>query len=196
MTLSILHDMVDPDDPQGRTYRQVNAEKTHTIPVGALVEITGDENDAGMRLIVVYQGRDCDQEPLYWLTSQPDDLENAIERAESKDFHQRMKWTGGYGEESLKVIKLPEAGFIEPSILKAANTLGRNFKRMLMKMLGGRRMSIISDICAEHDRKIVQQAIKKAKDSILPLCQTAHAKDKVEAALLIVSEYCEEHIQE
>ncbi len=48
-------------------------------------------------------------------------------------------------------------------------------------------MSIFSDIAADFHRKIVQRAIAKAKEEILPLCQTAHARDKVEAALGIVS---------
>jgi hypothetical protein len=32
-----IADLVDTDDPQQRTHRQINAEKRHSIPVGALV---------------------------------------------------------------------------------------------------------------------------------------------------------------
>jgi hypothetical protein len=54
----ILYDLVDPNDPAGRSYRQINATKTHAIPLGALVEV-----DSGVRLFVVLQTRDCDMTP-------------------------------------------------------------------------------------------------------------------------------------
>jgi hypothetical protein len=73
-------DFADPGDPQGRTYREVNAEKRHGIPLGALVEI-----ESGVRLFVVHQGRDCDQTPMYWLAATPDETE-------------RSRWTGAYPE--------------------------------------------------------------------------------------------------
>ena len=94
MTILInIADLRDPDDPQGRSYRQVNAEKTHSIPIGALVEL---EN--GARLFVVHHGRDCDQTPLYWLSADEDDTEQ--ERAGWMNYG----WTGGYSEDSLTVI--------------------------------------------------------------------------------------------
>lgn len=69
MNFIILADCKDPDDTLGRTYREVNAAKTHNIQIGALVEV-GDEDypgeDDGIRLWVVFQGRDCDQTPMYW----------------------------------------------------------------------------------------------------------------------------------
>ena len=59
-------DMIARDDPQGRTYRQINEAKTHGIPVGTLVEIIGDESErGGVRLFVVAHHRDCDGTPLY-----------------------------------------------------------------------------------------------------------------------------------
>ena len=82
-----LADLVDPEDPQGRTYRQINATKQHTLPVGSLVEL-----EEGTRLWIVYQGRDCDMTPLYWLAMRPDE-EN------------KMRWRGGFPEESLTKIK-------------------------------------------------------------------------------------------
>ena len=101
-----IADLLDPDDPQGRSYRQVNAEKQHQIPIGALVEIVSvDENDDhesnGVRLFVVFHGRDCDQTPLYSLCHDPKDT-----IAERQDFYNRT-WINGYGEESLEVIRLP-----------------------------------------------------------------------------------------
>jgi hypothetical protein len=84
----ILHDMVDPNDKQGRSYKQVNAEKTHNIPIGALVE-----DRTGVRLFVVLQTRDCDQTPLYSLAT-------SIEASD-------RKWSHGYDEDELTVIKQP-----------------------------------------------------------------------------------------
>ena len=80
-----IADLEDPDDPQGRSYREVNADKTHKIPIGALVEI---EN--GARAFVVLHTRDCDQTLLYSLAIDPEDCDF------SKDH--------GYGEEDLKQI--------------------------------------------------------------------------------------------
>jgi hypothetical protein len=48
-------DIKCPDDPQGRTYRQINAEKKHSIPLGTLVEYRD-----GVRLFVVAYTRDWD----------------------------------------------------------------------------------------------------------------------------------------
>lgn len=97
MPFTIVHDLVDPDDKQGRTFKQINSEKKHNIPLGALVEIDCPEQprNHGVRLFVVNLGRDCDQTPLYWLSGE-------------KDFEDRglfNKWYGGWPEESLKVIK-------------------------------------------------------------------------------------------
>lgn len=82
-------DLVDKET--GKTYREKNAELTHNIPIGALVEL-----HSGVRLFVVVHGRDCDNEPLYWLSPRYDDREDGI-------FNKRV---GGYSENSLKVIRL------------------------------------------------------------------------------------------
>ena len=62
VTMINVADLKDPDDQQGRSYRQVNAEKTHAVPIGTLVEL-----ETGVRLFVVLHTRDCDQTPLYSL---------------------------------------------------------------------------------------------------------------------------------
>ena len=80
-----IADLKDPNDPQGRTYREVNREKAHKIPIGALVEL-----ESGARAFVVQHTRDCDQTPLYSLAIDPDDCQF------SKDH--------GYAEESLTQI--------------------------------------------------------------------------------------------
>jgi hypothetical protein len=89
-------DLPDRFDPQGRSYRQVNAAKTHTIPIGSLVEL-----ESGIRLFVVHHSRDCDETPLYMMAMKPDE---SVFESEDKRFRSRMV-TGGYGEESLTVIK-------------------------------------------------------------------------------------------
>ena len=84
-TLINVADLVDPKDPQGRTYRQVNAELKHIIPLGTLVELK-----TGERLVVMKYTRDCDQTPLY-----------SIGRRDSI-----TNWIHGFAEEDLKVISL------------------------------------------------------------------------------------------
>lgn len=86
VTIINVADLVDPNDPRGRTYRQINAARTHGIAAGALVEI-----ESGARLFVVFLGRDCDQTPLYWLAAR-------------RDEDDKGKWIGGWLEESLTVV--------------------------------------------------------------------------------------------
>jgi hypothetical protein len=62
-TIVDVSDLIDPGDAGGRSYREVNATKTHAIPIGSLVELKD-----GVRLFVVYHARDCDQTPLYSLS--------------------------------------------------------------------------------------------------------------------------------
>lgn len=62
-----LADLKDPKDPLGRSYREVNAEMNHKIPIGTLVEL-----ESGVRVFVVLHNRDCDQTPLYSLSIDPD----------------------------------------------------------------------------------------------------------------------------
>jgi hypothetical protein len=88
-------DLKDPSDLQGRSYRQVNAEKEHALPIGALVEL-----ETGERLYVAMHQRDCDMTPLYGLA-----MKDWAE--EQNELIRRRKIFGGYGEESLTVIRLP-----------------------------------------------------------------------------------------
>lgn len=81
----------------GKSYRQVNEEKRHAIPIGSLVELS-----TGARLFVVYHARDCDQAPLYSLA---DDMEP---RFSSESPYATAHWSNGYGEEDLKVIRSPK----------------------------------------------------------------------------------------
>ena len=102
MHIVVVHDLVCPDDPQGRTYRQINAEKTHEIPIGALVE-----TENGVRAFVVLQGRDCDMTPLYYLSMKQEDVGRTA--VECGAWSERMKaphWYGGCSNVSL--VRLPE----------------------------------------------------------------------------------------
>ncbi len=93
MELQSAYDLVDPRDPQKRTWRQMNQELKHNIPLGSLVEIV----KTGVRLFVVFHGRDCDGTPLYWLSYDK-------EKYDKNDLLQSLKSTGGYSENSLKLV--------------------------------------------------------------------------------------------
>jgi hypothetical protein len=88
-----IADLRDPDDPQGRSYREINRAKQHTIPIGALVQLK-----SGTRLFVVYQGRDCDQTPLYWLSTDEGDTK------QEREGRMNRGWSGGWPEDSLTVV--------------------------------------------------------------------------------------------
>lgn len=62
--INTIHDLKDPNDDQGRTYREVNNAKQHKFKVGQLVEFRH-----GARLFVYRQTRDCGGTPLYVLTA-------------------------------------------------------------------------------------------------------------------------------
>ena len=103
MSVVFVPDLVDRDDPAGRTYRQINLAKTHAIPVGTLVEILdddeGNEPMAGVRLFVVNHGRDCDGTPLYYMSPEPDDT------VEQRPGFMNPKWIGGWSDDGLRIIK-------------------------------------------------------------------------------------------
>ena len=102
-----LADLVDPSDACGRTYRQVNAARTHGITLGSLVEVIDSDGVIdgmdGVRAFVAYLGRDCDMTPLYWLTLDPDPI--WPNTGGEPPLSVRMKWRGGFDEESLRVIR-------------------------------------------------------------------------------------------
>jgi len=83
-------DLVDPNDPSGRTFRQINAEIDHGIPLGALCEL-----ESGARLFVIKHDRDCDQTPLYALAPDKD--------ADPKDIF-GAGVVRGYSEDALKPV--------------------------------------------------------------------------------------------
>ena len=98
MTLINIADLVDPGT--GKTYRQMNLEKRHNIPTGALVEIC----DCGVRLFVAWQGRDCDGTPLYWLTPKREAIRWDNTHAPFGEYTLGA-CIGGYSEVSLREIR-------------------------------------------------------------------------------------------
>ena len=71
----LVYDLVDPNDPQGRTWREINLAAQHSIPIGTLVEVRWDTwygNGACCkfhgRMWVTQHVRDCDGTPLYWIS--------------------------------------------------------------------------------------------------------------------------------
>lgn len=109
-------------ESNGKTVKQNKMEQNHTIPLGSLVEILGDEgdDDTGLRLFVVHHGRDCDGTPLYGLSfkknakEQMDKHEKQVKTLPDGQDYQIAKMfyhmargsiLFNYGEESLKVIK-------------------------------------------------------------------------------------------
>ena len=99
MPFMFIHDLVDPNDPQGRTYKRVNTERQHAIPIGALVE----HKPSGIRLFVIGYARDCDGTPLYSLSPKHPNEEG--------EYYRAVKRLHGYAEENLLVIK--EDGWYE-----------------------------------------------------------------------------------
>ena len=99
MTVEIVNvaDLEDPDDSEGRTYRQVNATKSHKIPIGAFVEL-----EDGARAWVVHHGRDCDQTPLYYLCLDKNNTEPMFDK------FMNTGWYGGFAASSLKILSTPE----------------------------------------------------------------------------------------
>lgn len=69
-------------EPNGKTILENNLQRTHNIPLGALVEVKFDSwhgdgacSKTHARLWVVRRGRDCDGTPLYWLSHERNSLQ-------------------------------------------------------------------------------------------------------------------------
>lgn len=90
-----IADLKDPNDPQGRTYRQVNNATPHKFGLGVLVEV-----DDGVRLFTAKHTRDCDGTPLYSLTHEKRD----------DDFLNTMYWVHGFSEDDMKAVNTPLKG--------------------------------------------------------------------------------------
>jgi len=86
----MICDLVDPEDPEGRTFREINNATDHSFEVGTLVEIRN-----GVRLFIVQQTRDCDGTPLYCLSADPEDTE------QMREGFANHNWLNGYGEDGM-----------------------------------------------------------------------------------------------
>lgn len=107
MTIINIADLPCPPDPQGRTYRQINVEKVHRIPLGALVEIPVD---GGIRAFVVAHNRDCDQTPHYAISLRREDVGRSSTECGAWSEHLKAPhWESGYREDMLTVITVPES---------------------------------------------------------------------------------------
>lgn len=94
-----LADCRDPDNPQGRSFRQVNAERQHEFAIGSLVEDT----ETGVRVFVVEQTRDCDMSPMYTvaMSYDPDFEPDHIAKARWS-----YGWSADYG--GLRLVRGPQ----------------------------------------------------------------------------------------
>jgi len=88
-----IADLKDPDDPQGRSYREVNNATDHEFKVGQLVEMA-----SGARVFVAKQTRDCDGTPLYCLTPKQGDYHQNTEGFAN------LNWLNGYHGDDLKAV--------------------------------------------------------------------------------------------
>lgn len=85
--------------------RPENMKKTHTIPIGTLVEVNlpSDEKH-GVRVFVIEHTRDCDGSPLYAIS-----LSSAEELADIKELFgknlYRFMISDGWSDECLMVIR-------------------------------------------------------------------------------------------
>ena len=91
--ITLIADLKDPNDTQGRTYREINNAKKHTLKIGQLVEI-----DSGARMFIVQLSRDCDGTPLYYLCPDKDNT------AQERDGFKNVGWYGGYSNDGIKVV--------------------------------------------------------------------------------------------
>lgn len=96
----MMHDIVEKN---GKTIKENNLKRKHSIPIGALVEAQWDEwfGDGACwkvhaRLWVVSHNRDCDGTPLY-----------SLSRWNNPEFALQVKQThSGFAEESLSVVEI------------------------------------------------------------------------------------------
>jgi hypothetical protein len=109
MTIIAVSSIVEDN---GKTIRQNNMEKTHTIPLDTFVEIIPSRwhDYSGMRGYVVRHGRDCDGTPLYSMGPKGDrELTVDDEPDErTRNFCNMMnKAWGAFSEHSLRVLPDP-----------------------------------------------------------------------------------------
>ena len=114
----------------GKTIKETNLQKQHSIALGSLVEIKSDDysdcspvdQHSGLRLFITEHTRDCDGTPLYSLSfnkiaaQEFTEAKKALVNAEQGSLdHTVISWNvnylkgsilTGFSEESLTVIKI------------------------------------------------------------------------------------------
>lgn len=135
-TIINVADLVNPES--GLTFRQENVAKTHKFQVGDFVRVksyeylTPDDPDDSRKIetirdmFVFEQTRDCDQTPLYTITTRrPEDYKGLIEiyvdanknqgdiEHTRSHYTQIVRWASietGYAEEDLTLLGSPITG--------------------------------------------------------------------------------------
>lgn len=100
-----ITDLKDLDDTDYCTYREINNAIIHKFPIGSLVELGDPEYPSitdGVRLFVVCHIVDCDGTPLYELCADPSNT------VQDNPYFRNNGWIGGYSENSLTLIRLPD----------------------------------------------------------------------------------------
>lgn len=118
--MSSIINVADVTDPgSGKTFRQLNSEKIHNIPLDAIVKVmtyvsdthSYEERPHNLVLRVVRHGRDCDQTPLYYLSHMTveryEEDCRLLERLGLGGDVFKPRLYGGLSEDCLKVIALP-----------------------------------------------------------------------------------------
>lgn len=83
--VNMVCDLIDPNDPEKRTHREINNSTEHKYKLGQLVELPN-----GSRLFINTRTRDCDGTPLYHLS--------ILDESMAPDLY-------GYCEESIKPLE-------------------------------------------------------------------------------------------
>ena len=110
MSIVMVSDIVEEN---GKTVRQNNMKKTHSIPLGYLVEIDGSggaDEYHGVRLWVVKHSRDCDGTPLYDLSFEPNAQNELDELEAEKESSKRDQmlwalWSANHWRTSGKIVR-------------------------------------------------------------------------------------------
>lgn len=124
-------------EENGKTVKENNMEKQHNILIGSLVEVLGPDEAKGLRLFVMRHSRDCDGTPLYALTGDSDYI--GFEEEKEKDLSAADRITvymegrlkglgmgkcmGEWGEESLRLIRLPDGTIPDININVCGNEI-------------------------------------------------------------------------
>jgi len=93
----------------GKTIRENNLEKQHSIPKGTLVEVNIPYSEHhGIRLFVTHYERDCDGSPLYGLYHKPEFDPLDVDLFPNAKHLDRFRFVSGFSDDCLIVISREE----------------------------------------------------------------------------------------